>query len=88
MADDYRHICVICGHTKEEYDMFTFPGDWPLTATVCHETTCLQTAYNAGLFNPQVMGNVEKIWRENSYLSDTDPLRLTPMAINQGTMVR
>ena len=89
MADGDTHVCLICGHSKFEEEMFTWVSSYsPKSPSICQDTPCLQTAYNYGLLKPRFMRDVEDMWQENPYLLTEQPLRLNPMAINQGTMVR
>ena len=89
MADGDTHVCLICGHSKFEEEMFTFPHKGSeLSPPICQETDCLQLAYNAGLFNPRFMRDVEDMWNENPYLHSENPLRIVFVAINQKVMPR
>lgn len=89
MADSDIHVCLICVERKAEYDMFTFPyKGYEKSPPICHETECLQLAYNAGLFKPRFMMDVEDMWNENPYLYSENPLHIVFVAINQKVMPR
>ena len=89
MADSDTHVCLICGHGKFEEEMFTFPyKGYETSPPICHETECLQLAYNAGLFKPRFMMDVEDMWNENPYLHSENPLNIVFVAINQKVMPR
>jgi hypothetical protein len=89
MAEGDTHVCLICGHSKFEEEMFTWlSSDSLKSPSICQETDCLQMAYNSGLFKPRYMRDVEDMWANNPYLLTEQPLRLKPMSINQRVMVR
>ena len=89
MADDDIHKCLICAQSKTEDRFFTFTDEvHPKSPSICHETDCLQLAYNAGLFNPRFMQDVETMWDENPYLHSENPLYIVFVAINQKVMPR
>jgi hypothetical protein len=89
MADDDIHKCLICDRSRTEDNFFTFPyEDNPKSPPICQETDCLQLAYNAGLFNPRYMRDVETMWNENPYLHSENPLHIVFVAINQKVMPR
>ena len=86
---DDTHVCLICGHSKFESEMFTFPyKGYEISPPICHDTECLQLAYNAGLFKPRFMMDVETMWDENPYLHTEYPLHIVFVAINQKVMPR
>ena len=89
MADGDIHKCLICAQSKTEDNFFTFSDEFtPKSPPICHETECLQLAYNAGLFYPRYMRDVETMWDENPYLHSENPLHIVFVAINQKVMPR
>ena len=90
MADGDTHVCLICGHSRPEEHFFTWLSSYsPKSPNICMETECLYEAYNAGLFKPRYMRDVEDMWANDISIQTQMPL-ISPayMSINQRVMVR
>ena len=90
MVDGYTHLCLICGHSKFEEEMFTWSEKvYEKSPPICQDTDCLHEAYKAGLFKPRYMRDVEDMWANDVSLLTKMPL-ISPahMSINQMVMVR